>query len=468
MSLEMITTYMQPNGAVPKSAFTVVKKPNDDIEIVTESQDKAINASLEHIGNLINLHNRIASEGMSRAAVAELKEIAPSAVPGGYGLEAFTELPTDVMLDEGLEGIVGQTLAALQKLIKFLIEKLKAGFNVLMDSYKVLTGISPSAYKLSKQKAYTEAITKNWRTIMGSDLDTVVLEALQKDGNNELGAQLILDGFWNDANGICDNLGTFEPLVSQLQRAVEDMILESSNNQATYNRVWESLQRGKPTEDEYRDAALKISNLIDTPHFQRISKLIEQFSKKVLESKLYKPDDKTGKAIVDRLRSDKFRDVLIGLQDACRVSKPLCLKPAEAFAVAKQQDFDAMVDQLKLFDPVEPKTARELKQQLDALRVYDRYVSIDMSDEKGFEVMSTEFLSQQNDVKAVVDVVRDITANYAETVFKIAAFRDKVRMLKVPRMVATTPDELAMEANEERMDKIRAAVKQWITNATKV
>jgi hypothetical protein len=468
MSLEMISSFMQPNGALPKSAFTVVKKPNDDVEIVTATQDKAVQASVEHLGNLINLHNRIAREGMSRAAVAELREIAPAAVPGGYGLEAFTELPTNVMLKEGLEGIVGQTLAALQKLIKFLIDKLKAGFNIVVDSYKTLTGISPSAYKLAKQQVFTEEMTKNWRRVMGSDLDTVVLEALEKNTDLERGAQLILNGFWNDADSICDNLGTFEPIISSLQRAVEEMLAESAMNQIAYNRIWEKVGKSGASEEEYRDYALRISRMLDTPAYQKISKLMEQLAKKVVDSKLYKADDKTGKSIVDRLRSDKFREILEGLHEACRVDKPVALRPSQVFTLAKQQDFDAMVNQLKLFDPVDQKSARELKQQMDALRVYDRYVSIDMSDEKGFEVVCTEFLSQQNDVKAVTEVVRDITANYAETVFKIAAFRDRTRLVVVPKIVAATPEEQSMEEFEKTMDEIRALVRNWINRATKV
>lgn len=127
-----------------------------------------------------------------------------------------------------------------------------------------------------------------------------------------------------------------------------------------------------------------------------------------------------------------------------------------------------MVYQLKFFDPVDQKSVRDFKQQLDALRTYDSYVAVDMSDEKGFEVMCTEFLSQQNDVKAIVDVTRDITANYAETVFKIASFRDRVRLVTVPKMVATTPEEQAMEASEEQMDAIRAHIKAWIAKATKL
>jgi hypothetical protein len=168
------------------------------------------------------------------------------------------------------------------------------------------------------------------------------------------------------------------------------------------------------------------------------------------------------------LRSDKFREVLEGLHEACRVDKPVALRPSQVFTLAKQQDFDAMVNQLKMFDPVDQKSAREFKQQLDALRVYDRYVSIDMSDEKGFEVVCTEFLSQQNDVKAVTEVVRDITANYAETVFKIAAFRDRTRLVVVPKIVAATPEEQSMEEFEKTMDEIRAMVRNWINRATKL
>lgn len=468
MSLEMVTSFMQPNGMMPKSAFTVVKKPNDDVEIVTSTQDKAVQASVEHIGRLITLHDRIARDGMSRSAVSELMEIAPEAVPHGLGLEAFTELPTNVMLKEGLEGIVGQTLDALKKLIKFLTEKLKAGFNILMDSYKVLTGISPSAYKLAKQQVLTEAMTKNWRMIMDSDLDTVVLEALEKNTGLEAGAQLILDGFWNDSNGICDNLAAFEPLISQLQRSVEELLLSSAVNVAQYNRMWIAVTKGDLDEEEVLNNSLRIGRMLENPEFQKISKTLDQLAKKVLESKLYKTDDKVGKSIVERLRSDKFRDILMGLHDACRTTKPLQLKANEAFALSKQQDLDSLINQLKHFDPVDAKNTREFKTQLDAMRVYDRYVPNTLSEEDGFEVMATKFLSQQNDIKAIVDVVRNITANYAETAFKMAAFRDKTRLVVVPKLVATTPEEIAMEAFDARMDKIRAAVKTWVTNATKV
>lgn len=463
MSLEMITSFMQPNGALPKSAFTVVKKPNDDVEIITDSEDKAVQASLETIGRLVNLHNRVAREGLSRANIAELQELAPAAVPGGYGLEAFTELPTNIMMREGLEGILGQTLEGLKKLIKFLIEKLKTGFNVLVDSYKVLTGISPTAYKLAKRQVITEQLIKNWHKVMTNDLDTVVLEALNANSYDTDGAQVVLDGFFKDASSIVDNLGGFEALISQLQRAIEELMTESSMQQAVYNRMWERVARGKVSDDEYREMALRISGMMEPPAFQKISGLLDQLAKKVVESKLYKADTKDGKPIVDRLRSDKFRDVLVGLQDACRQSKPTALKSAEAYAMAKQQNIDATVEQLKFFDAVDQKSAREFKQQLDALKVYDRFVSIDLGDDEGFEIMSTKFLELQNDVKSVVDVVRNITANYAETVFKITAFRDHTRLVVVPKMVATTPEEKFAEMVGEMTDSLRADIKAWAT-----
>lgn len=468
MSLQMITTFMQPNGSVPKSAFTVVDKPNNDIEIVTESQDKAINASLEHVNTLIDLHRRISADGLSRATVAELKEVAPAAVPGGYGLEAFTEMPSNVMMKEGLEGITDQVLSALWKMIKFLIEKLKAGFNILVDSYKVLTGISPSAYKLAKQQAITEVMIKNWRSIMQSDLDEVVLAELEKGTYDSAGIQLILDGFWNDAGGICTSLGDFEQIISNLQRAVEEMLYESTKNQIAYNRMAATVAAGKSSPEEVRDFAARTAVMLESPAFQRISGLMEQLAKKVVSSDLYKAEDKKGKSILDRLRSDKFRDILVGLREACETPKPLCLKPSEAYSLSRQQNLDAVVEQLKQFDPVNMKAGKDLKQQLDALRAYDRYVPSDMSDEQGFEVVTTKFLEQQNDVKAVMDVVRTITANYAETVFKVTAFRNRLRTVVVPKIVAATPDEVAMEANEAYMDEIRKVIKQWITNVTKL
>lgn len=468
MSLEMITSFMQPNGALPKSAFTVVKKPNDDVEIITDSEDKAVQASLEVIGRLVNLHNRVARDGLSRANVAELQEIAPAAIPGGYGLEAFTEMPSNVMMAEGLEGIISQTLDGLKKLIKFLIEKLKAGFNILVDSYKVLTGISPTAYKLAKRQVITEQLIKNWHKVMTNDLDAVVLEALQANSYDTDGAQVVLDGFFKDASAIVDNLGGFEMVISQLQRAVEELMTESSMQQAAYNRMWERVNRGKVTDDEYREMALRLSGMMEPPAFQKISGLLDQLAKKVVESKLYKADTKDGKPIVDRLRSDKFRDVLVGLQDACRQSKPTALKSVEAYAMAKQQNIDATVEQLKFFDPVDQKSAREFKQQLDALKVYDRFVSIDLGDDEGFEIMSTKFLEQQNDVKSVIDVVRNITANYAETVFKITAFRDHTRLVVVPKMVANTPEEKFAEMVEGMTDNLRNDIREWAMKMVKI
>jgi len=467
MSLEMITSFMGPNGTVPSSAFTVVKKPNDDVEIVTTTEDQAVAASVEHINDLIRLHGRVSREGMSRAAVVELQRIAPSAVPGGYGLEAFTELPSNVMLREGTEGIVNTVLTGLYKLIKFLIEKLKAGFNYLVDAYRSLTGIAPSAYKLAKQQVFTEEITKNWRTLMQSDLDEDVLKYLQEGGNDEINAQLIIDGFFNDANMICENLAVFEPLIIQLQRAVEDLVSESAINQVTYNRLWEASQAKTPTPEEYREMALRISRLLDTNAFQKITKLMEQLAAKVTSSKLYS-DDKEKKPIVDRLRSGKLRDILQGLEQACTTRSPITLQATDVFTLAKKQDFNKLVNQLKSFEPVDGNKARDFKKHLDALRVYDRYVAADMTEENGFEVISTKFLSQQADVKAIMEVVRKITANYAETVFKIAACRDRVRLLTVPKIVASSPVEVMMENNEARMDELRKKVRAWIQRATTV
>jgi hypothetical protein len=462
MSLEMITSFMQPNGQVPKSALTVVKKPNNDVEIILPGEDKAITASLEAVREVIVLRDRVASEGMSRDVIRQLQLVAPAAVPNGYGLEAFTQLPTNVMMKAGLESMAATVLDALNKLIKFLIEKLKVGFNLLIDSYKSLTGISPSAYKLAKQEVYADAMMKNWRTVMGTDLDECILTSLRSSSTDEVGAQLTIDGFFNDTTGICDNLIAFEPLISQLQRATEDLLVESGINMAAYNRIVSS-NRQTATDEDMVKMTQRINNMLDTPNIQKISKLLEQLAKKVVESKLYKPDDKTGKAIVDRLRSERFRDILVGLHDACRQPRPLVLKSAEGFVEAKQQNFDLIVDRLKNFTPVDAKNAREFKQELDKLQVQQSLVAGDLS---GFPQACADFLNQQNDVKAVVDVVREITANYAETVFKMTAFRNRVRQIKVVKMVANDAESQAFEANEEQMDKIRKFVKDWITRAT--
>lgn len=465
MSLEMITSFLQPNGTMPKSAFTVVKKPNNEVEMITTSEDKAVQASVEHIRDLVVLHERVAAQGMSRAVVEELQRIAPSAVPNGYGLEAFTIIPTNVMMDAGLEAIAGTVLAALKKLIKFLIEKLKGGVNILIDSYKVLTGISPSAYKLAKQQVYNEAMVKNWKSIMQTDLDQAVLEALNDSAINEPAATLVLDGFWNDASDICDNLMAFEPIVSQLQRATEDMMVEAALQQDKYNRIYDTVLKGGVTDEQYWDYAQRIAGMMDQPAFMKISKLLDQLAKKVLDNKLYKADDKTGKSIVDRLRSDKFRDVLAGLQEATRATKPLVLKPTEAFIAAQNQDFDKLVNQLKSFSPVDVKSAREYRTQLDRLRVYNDNVSSGATREEGYEEMCTKYLSQQNDIKAVIDLVRNLTAQYAETIFKMTAFRDRIRKVTVVKMVANTPEEIAMEKQEERMDELRACIRDWINKA---
>lgn len=466
MSLEMITSFLQPNGTMPKSAFTVIKKPDNAVEMVTTSEDKAVQASVEHINELVSLHKRISTEGMSRAAVEELQRIAPSAVPSGYGLEAFTVLPTNVMLREGLESITNTVLTGLWKLIKFLIEKLKAGMNILLDSYKVLTGISPSAYKLAKQQVYNELMTEKWKQVMKTNLDEAVLEALQSNAIDQDSATMVLDGFFNDSSEICDNLFVFEPLITQLQRSTEDLMVESARQQGKYNSIDEEIKKGNVSDEDYRKYAMALSGMLNSDAFAKISRQLDQLAKKALDSKLYKPDDKTKKSIVDRLRSNEFREVLVGLQEACRSSKPLVLKPTEAYIAAQVQNFDGLVNQLKNFTPVDVKSSKDYRAQVERMRVYQQYAGGSTSERSGFETIQSKFLQQQNDVKAVVDLVRNLTAQYAETVFKMTAFRNRIRQVTIIRLVAVTPEEIAMEKHDQQMDEVRKYVREWIAKAT--
>lgn len=464
MSLEMITSFMQPNGTVPKTALTVIKKDNNDVELITDSEDKAVNASLERIVELQTMYNRVEKEGMSRDVVEQLMRIAPSAVPQGLGLEAFTELPTNVMLKPGLEGMLDATLTALKKLIKFLIEKLKAGYVILLDSYQALTGIAPSAYKLAKRQVYNEKMTEMWRKGMQSNLDQDVLEALRSGAVSETSTRVILDGFFNDTGTICAHLSAFEPLIVKLQRAVEDMLVESAMNQRVYNEAWAKVNanRSAMTDEEYFSFGLRISGMLKPPAFNTISQLMDQLAKKVVESKLYEHDEKAGAAIIDRLKSQRFRDVLIGLQQACCTRKPLQLSGADGYAVTQQQDLDELVNRLTSFKPTNAKNTRDFKQQLDQLRVYEKYVNDTISSEDGFEVVSTKFLELQNDVKAVAEVVRQITANYAETIFKLTAFRDRIKQTTILSMVATKPESIAAEETDANADEVKKSIREYI------
>jgi len=467
MSIEMITSFMQPSGDMSKTALTVIKKPNKDVELITTSEDKTITQSLERINELVVLHNRVKEEGMSRGIAEEMMRIAPAAVPGGYGLEAFTTLPSNVMAGAGMEGLASNALAMIKKMIKFLIEKLKAGYGILLDSYNALTGISPSAYKLAKQEMYNEIMIKNWKAVMQTNLDEDVLNALTSGAVDEPATRMILDGYFNDSNTISSNLAAFEPLVSSLQRAVEEMLLESSIAQSNYNKIWTDIRAMKDPDDEaYIGAGERIAGMMRPVAFEKISRLLEQLAKKTLESKLYKPDDKTGKSIVDRLNSDNFREMLIGLQDACHRTKPVTLKPSEAFLITQEQDLDALVKKLTTFNAADTKNTRDLKRQIDQARVYDQYVSMAMTGEDGFETISAKFLEQQNDVKAIAEFVRELTAQYAEAVFKLLSFRNTIRQVVIVRMTAESDESKAMEATEEEMVKLKKSIREWIAKVT--
>lgn len=467
MSLQMITSFMQPNGSVPKSALTVLNKANDDVEIVTSSEDKTLQSSLEGIGRLMTLHERIAREGMSREAVTELQAIAPSAVPGGYGLEAFTLIPSNVMMKEGLESIATTALNGLMKLIRFLLDKLKAGFNFLIDSYQALTGIAPSAYKLAKQEVYREEMVKRWKAVMQSDLDEDILTALKEGAVDEDATRCILDGYFNDADSICNNLAAFESVISDLQRGLEDLLLENTNNNRRYNELMDRVSKARETDSvDYNAAARVITSMLNPASLDRISKTMDVLAKKTVESKLYKPDDKTGKSILDRLNSDKFRDVLSGLQEACTVSKPIRLGMRDGLVAAQEQRLGWIVDNLRNFRCVNFKNARDLKQQVDNMRLEEKFMSTGAFNESELSMVITKYMELQNDIKSITDVVRKITGQYAETVFKLTAFRNNITQVAIVRMVATSPESKLADLTDQAATSIKQAVKEYITRVT--
>lgn len=426
MSLVMLTNFTQTNGYVPTAALTTIKKDDDKVNITASTED--VDETITRVRQLVALRNRVVSEGMSRASAKEFVELAPEAIPLGFGLEMFTELPTRVNMSYGTESIIGTAIDQLGKLIKFLIEKIKKASEWLVDAYQTLTGVKPTAYRMAQRSQYVAEMEKQIEKALGTTVNDEIKKELAEGMFNAPKATAVIEGAFIDSTRICDSLMKFTRPIEEVQRLVEDTAIETAYN---INQVGAATQNANLNSDQIKSIIVKA--LANDKAYVKLQGALRNIAKMLLASNIYKSPGKDKSAIVDDLSSPEMKKLLDGL--SALVNKVESYVPTPEDIVAQNQvsdqDVRDIVKQLGQMDPSNLKDMRKLKEAVATIK----YTSSNDLDFATVGEHSLKFYDKQADINTAIDVSRGLTADFSSTVLKFSAVRDNIKNTAIVNLV---------------------------------
>lgn len=458
MSLVMLTNFTQTNGYIPTTALTTIKKDDDKVNIVASTED--VEETITRVRRLVELRDRIAEEGMSRATAAEFVKVAPEAVPMGFGLEMFTEIPTRVNMSYGTESIIATAFDQLVKLIKFLYEKLKKAAEWLFDAYQTLTGVKPTAYRMAQRTQYVEEMEKTIRVSLGIEVGAQIREELAAGMFDIPSATATIEGAFVDSTRVCDQLVKFNKPIAEIQRLVEAVTIESAFNIANVNAA---LSNANYSGD-------KIHQIITTAYnndksYESLKKALRNIATTLLSSNIYKSPGKDKRPIIDDLSSNEMKKLLDGLSAA--VNKVEIYKPTPEDAtdqtVLSDKDIKAILDELAHNDPSSMRDIRKWKDAVNNAKIKD----VDNLDNMSVKEMQAKFLDKQAEISSAIEVSRALTVDFATTTIKFTAVRNNIKNTGIVKLVQTTLEEKALEKGNSVLETLQRAFKAYSANLAK-
>lgn len=470
MSLDLINSFVDDSGSVPKTALTVVSKKNDDINARLPKEMAAIKASNEEIVELQTVLARIRKEGMSRSVAERIMEIAPSAMPVGYGVESFTVEPSRVCLSVGQESIVGYIIEGVKRLIAFLFDKVRAAAIWIVDTYKRFTGISPTAYKIERRAVYMQQMSAEFAKHFGSDI-AALLEDEIKEGFADIDAtRVTMTGMFADASILQQDLSKYAKPINQMSKQIEALVSDIPQRAVRVNAIANDItvaRNGNP------DRSVEILRYIDTGKLDALVGSLRAVAKMLASSPMYKSpgtgkDGKLKQTILEQLNSDGFRELMSGLSMAANAGVQHTMNMSDATTVIRSRNLTQAVNELTNYEEVKKRSLDDLKSAATSVNT-NKYIQAAES-APGDDPTTTalvQFAQYFDDVTTAVKLAQDITASYAETVFKLQLFAVKCQdfaLIKWSESAETRALRQANEATEQAQARIRQYIEKVVKN----
>lgn len=469
MSLDLINSFVDDSGSVPKTALTVVSKKNDEINARLPSQIALIKSSNEEILELQTVLTRIRKEGMSRAVAERIMEIAPSAMPVGYGIESFTVEPSRVCLSAGTESIVGYIVEGVRRLIAFLIAKIKDAAVWVVDTYKRFTGISPTAYKIERRAVYMQQMSAEFTRHFGSDI-AALLEDEIKEGFVDIDStRVTMTGMFADASILQQDLSKYAKPINQMSKQIEALLSDIPQRVVRVNTIANDItvaRNGNP------DRSVEILRYIETAKLDALISTLRTVAKMLASSPMYKSpgagkDGKLKQTIVEQLNSDGFRELMSGLSMAANAGVSHTMNMSDASAVIRSRNLTQAVSELTNYEEVKKRSLDDLKTAANSVNTnkYIQAAENGPGDDPTTNAL-VQFAQYFDDVTTAVKLAQDIAASYAETVFKLQLFAVKCQDFALIQW-SESPETRALRQVNEATEQAQAKIKQYIDKVVK-
>jgi len=469
MSLDLINSFVDDSGSVPKTALTVVSKKDDDINARLPKEMAMIKASNEEIVELQSVIERIRREGMSRAVAERIMEIAPSAMPVGYGVESFTVVPSRICMAAGMESIVGYVIDGIKRLIAFLFDKVKTATAWIVDTYKRFTGISPTAYKLERRAVYMQQMSAEFAKHFGSDI-AALLEDEIKEGFVDIDAtRVTMTGMFADASVLQQDLSKYAKPINQMSKQVEALVADIPQRAARVNAIANDVVVSR---DGSVDRSTEILRYIETGKLDALISSLRTVAKMLASSPMYKSpgaskDGKLKQTILEQLNSDGFRELMSGLSMAANAGVSYTMNMSDASAVIRSRNLTQAVNELTNYNEVKKRSLDDLKSAATSVNTnkYIQAAEKATGDDPTTNAL-IQFAQYFDDVTTAVKLAQDITASYAETVFKLQIFAVKCQDFALIQW-SESPETRALRQVNESTEQAQAMIRRYIEKVVK-
>lgn len=472
MSLDLINSFVDDSGSVPKTALTVVKKTNDEINARLPKEMASIKASTEEIVELQSVIERIRKEGMSRAVAARIAEIAPSALPPGFGMEGFTTAPSRIGLNAGLESITGYVIDGLRRLIAFLIDKVKKAASWIADQYRRFTGISPTAYKIERRAVYLQQMSAEFASHFGMDLATLLENEIKEGFIDRDSTRATLTGMFADVTILQQDLSKYAKPINGMSKQIESLLADIPQRAARVNAMTQKINAERQQQKPVTDYSGDILRLIDTGKLDALVSSLRAVGKLLASSPMYKSpgtgkDGRIKQTILEQLNSDGFRELMSGLAMAANAGVSYTVNLDDASAVIRSRSLTQAVNELTNYEEVKKRSVDDLKAAANNINA-NKYIEAAENaagDDDNTNAL-VQFSQYFDDVTTAVKLAQDITASYAETVFKLQLFAVKCQDVALIQWTES-PETAALRQANEATERAQATIKRYIDKVVK-
>lgn len=469
MSLDLISSFVDDSGSVPATALTVVSKKDDEINARLPKQTSLIKSSLEEIVELQSVIERVRREGMSREVAARIAEIAPGALPPGFGVEGFTVKPSRVGLSAGTESLTAYVIDGLRRLIAFLFDKIRKGAAWIVEQYRRFTGISPTAYKIERRAVYLQQMSAEFTSHFGTDLATLLEDEI-KEGFTDINAtRVTMTGMFADASVLQQDLSKYAKPINQMSRQIEALLSDIPQRAARVNAIANDITVAR---NGVTDRSVEILRLIDTAKLNDLVGSLRAVAKLLAASPMYKSpgsgkDGKLKQTILEQLNNDGFRELMSGLSMAANAGVQYTMNMSDASAVIRSRNLTQAVNELTNYEEVKKRSLDDLKTAANSVNT-NKYIQAAESapgDDPTTNAL-VAFAQYFDDVSTAVKIAQDITSSYAETVFKLQLFSVKCQDFALIQWSESAETRALREANEAT-EKVQAKIRQYIEKVVK-